>query len=306
MQPTLTVAYVTGRKDCRIEWFLDSLSNECEACGTPVDVLVIDRYAEERDWLIKHPFIRVHAPKPNVWNGPHRLTKEEYFSAASARNSAICLCRTDWLAYVDDLSVLLPGWLSRVKLAMESNYIVLGAYKKVRELQVENGIVKHCVETKVGTDCRWSRGGDAPIPAQPGDLFGCSLAAPLEAFLTVNGWDERCDACGLGSEDSMLGFMLTRNGYRLMYDRQMVTYEADELHGVEKPLKRVIQKKAGREDASWAMLRMVQNTDCKVAPQYWPEGGIRKLREQVLAGEPFPIMAIPDRDWYSGKLLSEL
>ena len=86
----------------------------------------------------------------------------------------------------------------------------------------------------------------------------------------------------------------------------MLTYESEELHHVEPPMKRMIQKLPGREDASWEMLRMVRDSGCKVAPNYFPEGGIRKERERVLRGEQFTMTQIPDRDWYSKRLLSEL
>lgn len=307
---TLTLAYCTSRKDCRLEWTLDSLRNQMsELPGMVARLIIIDFYRGQRALAIPadYPVEILHvAPKPTVWQGSHRLTKEDYFAAASSRNCALCHCATDWIAHTDDLSVLMPGWLSAVKDAMDGNYIAFGAYKKVNNLVVENGIAVSYKENPSGIDSRWPKGADAPVPCSGEWLYGCSLAGPTEAFLTVGGWDERADACGMGSEDTMMGIMLGKRGYHCKYDRRMLTLESDELHHVERPLKRVIQKRAGREDASWALLNMVRQDPVGFAPNYFPEGGIRAVRDKVLAGGTFPTSQIPDRDWYSGKLLSEL
>src|SRR6185312_8838914 len=113
-----------------------------------------------------------------------------------------------YIAYADDLSVLMPGWLNAVREAMAGGYIAFGAYKKVKHLIVEDGIVVSCEEHQGGIDSRWPKGADHPIPCDGEWLYGCSLAGPLEAFLTINGWDENCDACGIGSEDTMCGIRL--------------------------------------------------------------------------------------------------
>jgi hypothetical protein len=56
-------------------------------------------------------------------------------------------------------------------------------------------------------------------------------------------------------------------------------------------------------DKSHAALNIANGT--KYFENYY-EGGIRKMREEVLSGKPFPIVQIPDRDWYDGQLLSEM
>lgn len=104
--------------------------------------------------------------------------------------------------------------------------------------------------------------------------------------------------------------MLEQHGWKLMYDRRMLTFESEELHFVEKPFKRIIKAKAansnfGEKDASHTILNMTRGGR-KVAPNYFGEGGIRAVRQRVLAGEPFPITQVPDRDWRDGQLLSEM
>lgn len=42
------------------------------------------------------------------------------------------------------------------------------------------------------------------------------------------------------------------------------------------------------------------------APNYYGEGGLRAVRNRVLNGEPFPIIQVPDADWFDGQLLKEI
>jgi hypothetical protein len=299
---SLTIAYMTNRKEPHFEWFFDSLLNQDN--NLELNVLVVDRYALERpidDFNgYFHDFFRVE-PKPCVWQGKNRLTKSDYFAASNARNTALCLCDTEWIAYVDDLSVLLPGWLERVKAAMQGNYIACGAYQKVKNLVVENGLVKSFEDFPQGRDTRIPLANKDLFPHQGSWLYGCSLAGPVEAFLSVNGWDENCDSCG--GEDTALGYRLSNAGYKLMFDKKMMTYESEEGHHSGEVFKRV-DKGNRPDDKSHALLRMALET--KWAPNYFGEGGIRELRNRVLKGEPFPVMTIPQHDFFDGQPISEM
>jgi len=303
----LNIAYITGRLDNRIEWFFDSLERQANGWDD-LKVIVVDRIRGRTfdGTNLKCQFLHV-VPKPCVWQGRHRLTKQDYFAVANARNTALCLAEDGYIAYVDDLSVLMPEWLSRVRTAQAENNIYMGAYKKVYNLKVENGIAVSYEERASGIDSRWNTGNDnGPVPSTGSALFGCSMAVPVQAFLNINGWDEDCDCCGLGGEDSMAGIMLSHQPWKIYYDRRMLTLESEELHHVgEHPIRR-IETKPGGKDASWVMLEMVQSGNRNRAPNYFGEGGIAALRQRVLAGEPFPIMQIPQNNWYSGVPLSEL
>lgn len=290
---TLTIAYITNRRDCKIEWFLDSLVRQG---GFRHPVTLVDFYRKERPT----PFgVDVHvSPKPNVWSGPHRLTSVNYFTAANSRNTALCLCRTDWIAFVDDLSVLMPGWLNSIYQAMEENYIVFGSYRKVRELKVLNGEVQSCIEYPTGMDNRMAH-TQAELTSCGGNwLFGCSFATPLEALLDVGGSPEMCDSTGGGGEDYCLGIALANRGNAFRYDRRMLTFESEEHHHTALPFKRM-DKGVSPNDKSHSMLAIAQQTSC-----YDPN--LRALRERVLAGEPFPIPTEPRFDWFDNQPLSEL
>lgn len=303
--PHLTVAYLTSRREPMVEWFFDSLGKEMRDTDDLVGVLVVAVHTEA---VRRQTSLRCVTPKPTVWQGPHRLTKVDYFAAANARNTALCLAPDGWIAMVDDLSVLMPGWLAAVRRAMMGNYLVYGSYKKVKRLVVEDGVAVSWEETPGGIDSRWPRGSsDDAIPiAGAGGTYGCSFAAPVEALLSINGFDERCDCVGLGSEDDMAGLMLQKQGYDLRYDRRMLTLESEERHHWEPPMKRVIETGHADKDASWALLNSVKGGDGRSHNEHLGPGGIRALRLKVLAGEPFPLPTGPLLNWYTGVPVSSL
>ena len=311
----LTIAYITSRKRPRWEWFADSLSLELRATPMEVKIVVVDFHLPQASMRRACPVLTMclqpgvvefnHvSPKPTVWQGEGRLTTENYFAPANARNTALCLAPDGVLAYVDDLSVLMPGWLAAVKQAVEGNYLVYGAYKKVLALDVRDGKVLSYREHAGGIDSRWAAGEEGrAVPINPAALFGCSVAGPVEAFLRINGWDEDCDS--MGGEDSLCGLMLWHAGYRAFYDRRMLTLESEEDHLQEQGFKRIIKKMANT-DASHVILNQVMAGRRRVAPNYFGQGGIRGLRQRVLAGEPFPPATCPEHDWRDGQPLREM
>lgn len=306
MAEHLTIVYNSCRLNPRFQWFLFSLKRELVDECDGIKLVVVDFHADIRC----QPDIRCQLngmrwvwikPKPTVWQGQYRLMRDNWFAASNSRNTGLCYAPDGWIAYVDDLSVLMPGWLNAVREAMAGNYIVCGAYKKVKKLHVENGEVKSCEEFPGGIDTRWTYAQSDPWPCQGQWLFGCSFAAPVEALLAVNGADENCDS--LGSEDYILGIRLANAGYQFKYDRRMLTLESEEAHFEEPPFRRT-DKGVSPADKSHAILKMA--LESKWAPNYFGEGGIRALRERVLRGEPFPIQQIPDKDWFDGQPISEM
>ena len=111
MRQSLTIVYTTARHEPRIEWFLDSLYRQPD--GPSCKVIVVDPFRKPAE----NASVRVVNPKPTVWQGPYRLTKQDWWAASNARNTGICLCDTDWVGFVDDRSVLIETWLEAVKAA---------------------------------------------------------------------------------------------------------------------------------------------------------------------------------------------
>lgn len=306
----LTIAYMTSRKDPKSQWFFDSLAREIKDGPLP-KVVVIDFYSDKSRYEHGLGYVGQCVntpPKPSVWQGTHRLTSVDHFAAANARNTALCLAPDGFIAFVDDLSVLQPGWYQAIKDAMAGNYIACGAYRKVKKLVVENGEVKSY--EPFSDDNRLSLVSQDVTPCGGNWLYGCSVAGPVEAFLSVNGWPE--DLCdGMGFEDCCMGIVLANAGWQLKYDRRMMTFESEEHHHGEgaafkkddyhfengKP----VRGGNGGTDKSHAVLNIAYQS--KRFPNSFD---IRELRAKTLVGEPFPIMKSPEHEWFTSIPLKDL
>lgn len=299
---------MTNRLDPRLDWFLDALHAQVGGVWNGIQFVVVDFNHDERSKSMQYVSqynrivlgggkVTLSAPKPNVWQGKHRLSKIDYFAAANARNTAICLAAGDTIVFADDLSVPLPTWWSAVlEASKKRDTVTCGAYRKVKDLVVTNGSVTSFTDHPAGTDMRMrDLSGPPPYPCMPGWHFGCSIVAPIEAYLGINGWPEACD--GLGYEDCVTGIAMHHNGWKFQYDTRMMTYESEELHGKDKPFMRW-DKGQSPNDKSHAMLAMFRNA--RRFENYFDPPGIVALRQRVLAGEPFPIQQIPEHDWYDG------
>lgn len=302
----LTIAYGTSREEPKLEWFVSSLIRQYQASNPiPLTLVVVDfRWNKKRlECLRDAPFEVVYViPKPSVWQGEFRLTSTDYWAASNSRNTALCHAKDGWIAYVDDLSVAMPGWLDAVKDSMKFNGITLGAYKKVNNLNVQNGVAVGWKEFPSGIDSRWNKGKENDAVPVSGELmFGCSCVIPVEALLTINGWPEFVD--GMSFEDVLTGICLENAGYKFRYDRRLLTFESEELHHVGTVMKRC-DKGVSPNDKSHAALNIARQS--KYFPNYFGEGGIRALRQHILNGGEFPVVGIPDSDWYDKQPLSEM
>lgn len=340
----VTIAHVTSRLEPCWDWFADSLVSQL----TPeelkqVQVIFIDRHLWKPEFRTAFPDWRdltkiqlesteyhdparwdkleaavrgrfdfqFMPPKPNVWQGAFRLTTKDWFTAAQARNTAIMASERQYFVGVDDLSVLLPGWAIQVRHAAQNGYCVCGAYKKVKKLVVEGGKVASFEEYPGGVDTRWNRGSDGGIvPWSGSGLFGCSFGMPVELLLTVNGFDEATD--GQSAEDYDLGIRAQRAGGKFFYNRNMTTYESEEMHFLDAPLPResklVLPERlpAGYEGnpmSDHVMLNRVTREE-----RVTTLGGVslRELRAQFLDTSFVPIPRTPDYDWRDGKPLAEM
>ncbi len=298
--PALSICYLTSRLDPKIEWFLDYMDIHDPACS--IKVIVVDFFADQRTLNIPRPDRILHhtVPKPTVWQGKHRFTKEDWFAASNGRNTALLLCPDGYIAYIDDLSIPSPDWLNRVRLAHTQNYTVFGSYKKVKNLVVDKGRIVSF--TDFATDNRLSQ--RSTVGDCSGEwLYGCSLAGNVNTFLSVGGWPELCD--GLGFEDCIMGIALGNRGHNLKYDPAMLTYESEELHHVGPVFKRSSKEKHPHDSTDKGHRALELARRSKNFPNHF-DGGIAKVRQDCLAGKPFPIPTEPQVDWHDGQLLKDM
>lgn len=300
----LTVTYITARQEPMFQWFFDSLANQLEP-HDKIKVIIVDLLADKRNkeaYDLRGLDVQWVEPKPNIWQGKHRITKDDWWAVSNARNTGICLCETEWIAFLDDRCVLLPSWMDAVKRAMAGNYIVAGSYEKRSKMDVQNGFIRG-FEKLIGADPRLKQAPNGMKNCPHSWFFGCTSAMPLEVALQVNGFEEGCD--GMGMEDSIMGLHLRNCGYTLTFDVNMrmiedrTEGETASGHGLSNVMRRT-DKGVSPNDKSHAALKrfgVQKRTEFTL--------DLRELRANGMSWKPNP--AWPDwKDWYDGQAISEM
>jgi hypothetical protein len=312
MPVEFTIAYICGRAEPQLEWALDSLRRQIT--DERVHVLVVDFYG--RTFSTIHPSdglasFRSVEPKPTPWQGRHRITDRDWWAKSSASNTALALCRTAWISFLDDRLVLGDGWLAGVCRAIKGQYVTLGRYEKRVGMLVDQGRIVDAGQV-VGVDHRYRTallGGpkNTTIPGHGSWLFGANFGLPLSWALAVNGFEEGVD--GLSSEDSLFGRMLENRGHSFVYDVDMAVIEDRTIAEATTPLHRRdfyrTDKGTSPRDKSHAALARFgirQRTDPELTPD------LTAIRAAICAGNAAP-WPMPDpnlRDWYDGQLVREM
>jgi len=260
----------------------------------------VDRWKHERntcplEWPDKHVL-----PKPTVWQGEHRLTKENWWAVSNARNTALCCATGDYIIWVDDRCVLEPKWLEAAFEAMNGNYAVCGSYEKRIEMKVESGVITHG-GTVIGEDCRNSQSKGSKVRAPGQWFFGGTLGMPTEWALNINGFEELMD--GLSAEDCMAGIHLQNNGYRIMHDPRLKIIEDRTPSELGEAMKRSSKEKHPNDSSDKGHEAFRRFGKLKRASHPW---NLRDIRQRVLLGEPFPHHGgQPYSDWFDGQLIKD-
>jgi hypothetical protein len=327
----LTIVYLTFRERPRFEWFVASLNREFREAPdidkAALQVIVIDgRHPRNLD--ANFPFEH-YAPKPTVWQGAHRLTQRDYFCAANARNTAFAHALGGHVAFVDDLSVLLPGWLKAHVHAAEHGYVLCGTTCKHKNIEVSrDGEILRFDNFPPGADSRLKYLSNERRGCGGSWVYGGTFSVPLEHALRVNGQDEIHDT--IGGEDYDFGVRLERSGSSIQISRACGTLEDEDGHHAESPAVRLdkpwppksIPSARTLTPGGWTAAATPDNAnDGPYTSNYllnrlkrerdrvWTIGNafvLRELRDQVLAGEPFPIPSEPSAHWVDGQPLAEM
>lgn len=294
MIKSLTIVFTTARFHPNFGWFYHSLCRETGNDFSNVKVIIVDSIDRELDdWEIRH-ITHWIKPKPTIWQGEHKITKEDWWAKCNAMNTGIALCDTEWIAFVDDRCVLAHGWLQCVQDSMIHGYAVCGSYEKRANMKVENGEIIDGGEL-LGSDDRPQRG--FPVPTK--DWYGGSCALPLEFCLRVNGFPE--DICdGLGFEDVAFGILLRNNHLPMYYDSRMKIIEDRTPTEIGGALKRGGKKGPNTpwDDKDYKILD-IMNASLTSGNSF----DIKELRERTLKGEPFPPPTASHKDWFDGAII---
>lgn len=277
----LSICYLTGRREPHVEWLLAAVQRQRQR-GDKIELLIVDALGRGVNELVSDARgvdrVRVVPPKPNLWQGPHRLTPRDVWAKSQSANTAICLARYDYLAFVDDRCVPGPRWLAAIRKGSSRRASVLaGAYERI--LGVDQREVDH----------RLSRRPEGKTDCGGGWLYGCTFALPLAWALEVNGFEEGLD--GLAQEDCVFGFYLENAGHRIDF--------VPALHVTLHRQHAEAQHPYARSDGAEFKEALARFRDRRCA-EFTPD--LRDLRKRVRAGKEFPSVREPTHPWLRRRL----
>jgi hypothetical protein len=280
----ITIVYITAREEPHLEWLCDGIEQQARS-GDKIELIVVDALGRPVDAIGYRPIKAIMklvqtAPKPTIWQGPYRITAHDFFANANARNTAIVLCSTDYICFVDDRCRLDPKWLDEVRCGEKKrDAVICGPCDKYED---RGHVVDHrrqeAPKGRKGCSGGWCYGGN------------CAL--PLKWVLDVNGFEEGCDPVGL--EDCAFGHMLENAGHRIDFVGELSIQQ--DRRGFVHPLGFPRQDKGpSPNDKSHAIqTRFYSRTRTEFTPD------LRQLREQHTRGEAFPFPSSDYLDWYDG------
>lgn len=297
----LSIGYITSRDQPECHWFIDSVLPQKKLVDE-IEIIIVSLHPLEN---LEHAYqhsgisVRVVEPKPCIWSGQYRITKENHWSKCNSINTFLCLAKHPMISMVDDRCVASSGFIQAIREIEPKRMILAGAYEKRKDMTVENGIIRNG-GIVTATDARERHSGGNAMTCGGEWLFGCVNAMPLEYALKINGWPEhRCD--GLSFEDVIAGLLLQNNGFRFYFDPRCKIIEDRTPEKTGVPMLRSSKERwpHDKEDKAHKVLEWV-----KTAKQSDNPFSIVDMRSNIQRGGQFPV---PEKreylDWFDGKVI---
>jgi hypothetical protein len=292
----ITIGFTTSRHNPKFEWFWDSFEDQLRV-GEDYEVIRIDLQHGPATSVLRLDDRTVSAPKPTVWQGMHRLTRNDWWAVSNARNTVTALARGSYVVWVDDRCVLGKGWLKGIREAAAGNYAVSGAYEKRKNMEVVSGKIMKDGEL-MSRDDRLSSRSNLKICRAPGSwFFGGTLGMPLEWAFKINGFEERLDSAS--AEDTMCGLHLENNGLRIAYDPRVFITEDRTPSECGPDMRRTSKERHPNDktDKLHTVLRTIAREN-----RANPDFDLRELHEYMKTHDGFPHHGgMPHNDWFDGQ-----
>lgn len=297
----ISFGFPTCRQECGLDWFVDGLVEQAVQVGLDlstselivVDSLLWEDASARKDQIndvVRGRIPLVHVPpKPCPWQGPDRLTEKEYAAHGSTRNTVLCHASGDYLISLDDLAVLLPGWLAAYLESVKIDRLVAGMYPKHLDVIVENG---RLVQSTPWPNFRDGRGDQGPRYVGGGWFFTGNFGCPMEVALKLNGFEELLDA--IGAEDCDFGVRADRAKHRTWIEPRATVIQAQD-------------RKLAQNDKAYSYHRArpwgpdLDHMRSDLHGRIWTAGNnfvLRDLRASILSGGSYPKPSwFPDDHW---------
>jgi hypothetical protein len=327
----ITFIYSTCRKSPMFEWFVDSLYMQATDNMfdlSKIQIVLVDFELQHDSSridtfkaMVNNRFDFVHVePKPSTYQGKYRKTTRDFFAAGSARNTGVCYAKHNYVAFIDDLSILANNSFETLIECANRNIVVGFAYKKTLNLHVKDGNFT-AYSKFVEEDHRlYLEPIEEYRQIQGNQLYGYN-ACPLEAVLKINGYDEICNS--MGQEDCHFGSRLAKAGYEIYYARNVLFYESEERGHSDNIF---IKREIGIDESVYRQLMADYgintryydgNSFCTVhftldlltKDTFWTHGNdydLSKLRETILNGGSFPSEFPDDAKTIDGFFLKDI
>ena len=315
----LTFITCTKRQDPKFEWLFESLANSWAHAGKPsAEWLIVDgclwddpeRSAKISDLALTFsvPSVVHLTPKPTVWQGPARLTKQDYWALNNARNTGIIHASGDHLVLFDDCMVVDCNFVARHAAAEARKIALCGSFKSYTTATVVKGNIEQGDLHPIGTDSR----GTTMQRGYGSWAWGLNFSVPLVYAVMANGYDEMYDGQA-GSDDCDFGVRLERLRCPLVFDPSCLVYQVLTTHEAvgghagwgtqDKISPKELQLKTGRiAFANEKLIEKLVEDPFRFLPLHtWTD--IKSARN---TGIPGAIADQPAVDWRDGQPLAEM